>query len=398
MPARRHVLMLRPTESPTLFLQQLGRGLRKSSRQDRSARSSTSWATSEGVPLRPPLPRAARRQPHATRTSRSSRASRSCRRVATWSSTQVAQEIVLANIREAIPSRWPPKVEELRGVARDGPARDACRSISQESGLDLEDVYDGSQVAGRICCEAAGVIRCPRPGPHETALRRACGRLLHVDDDERLDDVPATPRCTGSRLDVGGAWPSANVGSFACSSPPMVDQRADKTTTLRRGVSTLLWSHPQVLRELLELLDVLDADRPHLHHALAPASRRPAAGARALHARSRSSRRSASATAPRSRPGRPACTGPKDASADLLAFTLDKTRAASRRRPATATTRSAASSSTGRASRSTGGQRDGPALSQPRCDAARRSCCSLACGPTTAPSGSSGRRPTAASR
>ena len=54
-----------------------------------------------------------------------------------------------------------------------------------ESGLDLDDVYDGSKSWSDLR-QAAGAPILP-PGPNETVLRRAIGRLLHVDDRERID-------------------------------------------------------------------------------------------------------------------------------------------------------------------------------------------------------------------
>lgn len=59
------VLMLRPTESPTLFIQQLGRGLRKAADKSHLHRPGLRWHASQGVPLRPPVPSAPRR--HSTR-------------------------------------------------------------------------------------------------------------------------------------------------------------------------------------------------------------------------------------------------------------------------------------------------------------------------------------------
>ena len=69
VPAVDTVLMLRPTESPTLFLQQLGRGLRKAPGQDRLHRPRLRRHAPPRVPLRPALPRAARRHPHGPRAS-----------------------------------------------------------------------------------------------------------------------------------------------------------------------------------------------------------------------------------------------------------------------------------------------------------------------------------------
>ena len=53
--------MLRPTESPTLFLQQLGRGLRKTSGKPFCTVLGLRRHAPQGVPLRPPLSGAARR-------------------------------------------------------------------------------------------------------------------------------------------------------------------------------------------------------------------------------------------------------------------------------------------------------------------------------------------------
>ena len=73
-----------------------------------------------------------------------------------------------------------------RGAAarpRGVPRRHAVE-VSRESGLDLPDVYDGSRGWSDLC-EAAGVPIAPA-GAHEKPLRRAIGRLLHIDDDERI--------------------------------------------------------------------------------------------------------------------------------------------------------------------------------------------------------------------
>ena len=94
-----------------------------------------------------------------------------------------ASEVVLASLRDAIPSRWPSRVAELRVVHR------ASRHVTlskflEESGLDLPDIYDGSRGWSDLC--AAADVPIEPPGPHETSLRRALGRLLHIDDDERI--------------------------------------------------------------------------------------------------------------------------------------------------------------------------------------------------------------------
>src|SRR3546814_14712863 len=58
---------------------------------------------------------------------------------------------------------------------------DVC---SSDLGLELDDVYDGSKSWSDLQA-AAGAPVLP-DGPSETELRRAVGRLLHIDDDERI--------------------------------------------------------------------------------------------------------------------------------------------------------------------------------------------------------------------
>ncbi len=135
LPAVDTVLMLRPTESPTLFLQQLGRGLRRSKgktfctvldfvgthrrefRFDRryrallgGTRRDIERAVQQGFPFLP-----AGCYMHLD---------------------EKASEIVQRSLREAIPTRWPARVEELRVVHAEYPDVTLSKYLT-ESGLDL---------------------------------------------------------------------------------------------------------------------------------------------------------------------------------------------------------------------------------------------------------------------
>ena len=224
------VLMLRPTESPTLFLQQLGRGLRtadgkafctvldfvgthrKEFRFDRRYRAllgGTRRDVERAVEQRLPVP---------------------ARPAATCSSTARRAEIVLRSLREAIPSRWPAKVDELRSLRRDRPDVDPGRVPRRVRPRPRRRLRRQPR-AGPTCCEAAGVAdRCPA-GPHETALRRARRpaaprrrRRAH----RRLPSScsPAAPRRTSARC------PSASAGWSTCSSPASPTRCSTKDTTL----------------------------------------------------------------------------------------------------------------------------------------------------------------------
>jgi superfamily II DNA or RNA helicase len=131
------LLLLRPTDSPTLFLQQLGRGLRKTVgksvctvldfvgthrkefRFDRrlrallgGSRADVDWQVRHDFPFLPA----------------------GC----SFHLDVVAREIVLGSIRAAIPSTWRERCDELRSLGDV-----ALGEYLESSGLDLEDAYAG---------------------------------------------------------------------------------------------------------------------------------------------------------------------------------------------------------------------------------------------------------------
>ena len=143
VPAVDTLLMLRPTDSPTLFLQQLGRGLRRSIgkyactvldfvghhrrefRFDRrlqallgGTRKLLTQQIEAGFPFLPA----------------------GCH----MELDRVATDIVLENIRTAVPSRWTERVDALRRLAAQGVRCTLARYL-EETGLELEDVYNGGK-------------------------------------------------------------------------------------------------------------------------------------------------------------------------------------------------------------------------------------------------------------
>src|SRR5439155_7330189 len=92
----------------------------------------------------------------------------------------VAREIVLRSIRQAIPSDWKAKCDELRSLG-DVP----LGVYLEETGLELEDLYAGHRSWSAL--RRAVGLPTEEAGPHEDTLLRAVGRLLHVDDSERID-------------------------------------------------------------------------------------------------------------------------------------------------------------------------------------------------------------------
>jgi superfamily II DNA or RNA helicase/HKD family nuclease len=311
------LLLLRPTDSPTLFLQQLGRGLRKSYgklqctvldfvghhrkefRFDRrfrallgGTRRDLQREIEQGFPFLPA----------------------GCH----MELDKVSQEIVLDNIRQAIPSKWSRKVEELRAMTQGG-ASVTLTGFLQEAELDVEDVYQGSKSWSDLRTDA-GLTVLPA-GPNEVVLRRACGRILHVDDRLRIDAYrrflsSPTPPDVSSLPDRDRRLLRMLVASIA-------DSALTAGTTLQEACA-LVWSHPQVLNELQELVDVLDASVTHLQHDL---SSHPDVPLRVHGRYTRIEILAAFGIGANARvsPWQTGVYWANQAKADLLAFTLDKT-------------------------------------------------------------------------
>lgn len=132
-----------------------------------------------------------------------------------------------------------------------------------ESGLDVDDVYDGRKSWSDLREDADAPIQ--PLGPHESVLRRSIGRLLHVDDGERLAtcrrllDTPHPPQAD-ELADRDRRLLHMLVAS-------VTDQAVTRESSLQEAVN-MIREHPQVRSELLELFGVLDERIDHVHIAL----------------------------------------------------------------------------------------------------------------------------------
>ena len=244
-------------------------------------------------------------------------------------------------------------------------------------------------LVGPAAAAGAPVTRPARTSPRCAA---PCGRMLHV------DDASASP---STRLPVrpGPARPSAlterAAPRCACWSPRSPSTPSTRTTPRRRHPAAL--GAPAGARRTRELLGAARARRPRARGRWTPTPMSRCRSTPATRA-SRSSPPSVSATGAKVAPWQTGVYWARDARADLLAFTLDKTTAASRRRPGTGTTRSARPSSTGRASRRSARTARPACATAPPAARLGPSCCSRACAPTTGRSGSWDPPPTGATR
>ena len=156
VPAVDTVLMLRPTESGTVFLQQLGRGLRKSPDTGKALCTVLDFVGHHRTEFRFDRRYAAllggtRKAVEKTIEADFPYLPSGCH----MELDRVSREVVLASIRSAIPSTWPARVEELRRfIAASSGAAGAPPPLAaflEDSGLELDDIY--ASAGSRRACQ-----------------------------------------------------------------------------------------------------------------------------------------------------------------------------------------------------------------------------------------------------
>lgn len=243
------VLFLRPTDSATVFLQQLGRGLRlapdkpcltvldfignasKHYRFDlkyRAITGGTRRSVLEGVEGGfPHLPPGC-----AIELDRQS------------------QAFVLENIRRSLGSGVRGLAEELEDVAQLRGQQVTLRAFLDEAQLELADLYVNADRSWTDLRRRAE-LPWPDPTPEETTLLRAMARLQHFDDRERIDRLRAM-------LASATAPPPLPVDSLDGRYQLMLLSIFHRRLRLSERSARLaeLWSNDAVRHELLEVLDV----------------------------------------------------------------------------------------------------------------------------------------------
>ena len=238
------VLFLRPTESATLFLQQLGRGLRRI--DGKAVLTVLDFIGRQRAEFR-----FDRRFQAITGRGRE----QTRRDVADGFAflpagchielDPVAREVVLENLRQAIGSRLGRLVEELRRVG-DVPLSGFLAS----SGAELTDVYRPGR-SWTTLRRRAGFETSPA-GAQEDELARAIGRMLHVEDEYRLAEWTRVLRDGSTDVDP-------RVLAMLYVNLWGADRKGDSSA----AALARLRAHPAIVEELLELFEVLD-DEAHL--------------------------------------------------------------------------------------------------------------------------------------
>jgi hypothetical protein len=262
VPAVDTLLMLRPTDSPTLFLQQLGRGLRRydgkqmctvldfvgQHRREFSfdrrlrallggTRQQLMTQVEQGFPLLPS----------------------GCH----MALEGVARDRVLQSLKDAVPRGLTKMADEIRAMRQMGEPISLANFL-QHSGLDLEDVYAHDRSWSDVLQAADEPVLASGPG--EKTLRKACARLLHLDDPSRLtvyqdwlanDDAPSLSALNKPQ----GRWLRMLLSVLVAASPEVNAWPTNKA-------AQWVWQHPQVRVELMELFALLAQRNQHLGCAL----------------------------------------------------------------------------------------------------------------------------------
>src|ERR687894_784376 len=170
LPAVDTVLFLRPTESATVFLQQLGRGLRLS--EGKACLTVLDFIGAQHQEFRFDL-----RFRALTGSSRRGLQRDVEQGFPTLPAgchielDRVAQRIVLDNIRQSLSVSWKGLVAEARSVERP-----AMAEFLEETGVELEELYRGNGRSWLDLQRAAGWVE-DAPGSDDAALGAALGRM-----------------------------------------------------------------------------------------------------------------------------------------------------------------------------------------------------------------------------
>jgi hypothetical protein len=124
----------------------------------------------------------------------------------------------------------------------------------EQADVELEDLYRSGSTTGWTALRRAASLAAPAPGPDESRLAAAVGRLLHVSDPERIAawqdwltaPHPPDPDALGAREQRLLAM--------------LLDSLEDRTRRSENGHAAIarLWCHTALRDELASVLDVLE--------------------------------------------------------------------------------------------------------------------------------------------
>jgi superfamily II DNA or RNA helicase/HKD family nuclease len=258
------VLFLRPTESATIFLQQLGRGLRLADdkpcltvldfigHQHQAFRFDLRYRSLTGITRRmlarevengfPTLPAGCH-----------------------LSLDRVAGDIVLRNVRAALRIDWKGLTEELRRIGNC-----TLTDFLNETGLQIDDLYRTRRGGWTQLQRAAGLDTRPA-GPDDKKLDGSIGRMLHLDDPERLNFITKLLNEPSAPLASDFTGRNARLLSMTHF---LLWGWDDPITNINQRLHDL-WANPSRREEILQVLEILQANRARVTQPLNSTGRSP---------------------------------------------------------------------------------------------------------------------------
>lgn len=245
------VLFLRPTESSTLFLQQLGRGLRLHEGKDcltvldfigrarKEFRFDQRYRALTGQSRRRLQTEVERDFPHlppgcAIQLDRQSR------------------ELVLDSVRSALQLTRKGLIAELVSYGPDI----TIAGFVRETGIEIEELYRGSRTWTDLRRGIQG-WHVPPAGPEERKLERGLERILHIDDPERLDLYERLLSDSDESMSLGEREQRLlSMLLVTLMGPDSIGNIGNAYLLLRR--------HPAIVAELRELIPVLRDRMRHM--------------------------------------------------------------------------------------------------------------------------------------
>ena len=243
LPSIDTVLFLRPTESATIFLQQLGRGLRLAN--DKPCLTVLDFIGAQNAEFRfdlryRALTGASRRElEHAVHADFPTLPA-GCH----IELDRVAKELVLANIRRTLRLSWAKLATELRNLADI-----SLGAFLADTGLQLDDLFRTGRGGWVGLRREAGLETRPAP-KGDDQLARAIGRMLHTDDLPRLT---ALREITAGTAGSSGQAPAERLAQLVSIS---LFGTADVSHSLEH-LAARIRHYPARCEELSAIVDIL---------------------------------------------------------------------------------------------------------------------------------------------
>jgi superfamily II DNA or RNA helicase len=262
------VLFLRPTESALVFLQQLGRGLRRT--EGKACLTVLDFIGNANRRFRFDLRFRALLGGHRSEIIEQVQAG--FPRLPSGCAIRldrVASQIVVDNVKRSLGSNFASLVAELRAMADarrhagGNPEGIGLRDFLRDAALEAVDVYRSEGWTWSRLRREAG-LPTPPARPDERRVARAFPRLLHLDDPNRLS---LYRRAVTGALALGEVDENSSAGRALMGLHFTIWGLDSNLTSLRESFETLR-RYPAVIAELAEVFDVLEERADHLPQPL----------------------------------------------------------------------------------------------------------------------------------